>query len=67
MDNSMPKSDRCGLCGACKRVEVVKQQAMKAFAQADVKRFSSGVPYSVGEDVRLIWNITLEENPCESN
>lgn len=48
---------RCGKCQACKRVEEVQQQALRALNS----RWSS----NTGEDVRLIWNRTLEENPCE--
>jgi len=63
----MPNPNRCGLCLPCLQVATVQQQALKALAQADVKRASSGVAYSVGEDIRLIWNTLLEENPCENN
>lgn len=61
----MPNPQRCGKCPACLRVAEVKAQAMKALAQADIKRANNQPGYTVGEDVRLIWNRTLEENPCE--
>jgi len=47
---------RCGKCGNCLTVELVKQRGLYTLAS------EPGV--EIGEDVRLIWNRTLEENPC---
>lgn len=55
---------RCGVCENCKRVAEVQRSATKAIVSADIQRVTRGRHVSVGEDVRLIWNRTLEENPC---
>lgn len=55
---------RCGKCPQCQRVAEVKTQAFRALAQADVRRANSLPAHPVGDDVRLIWNQTLAENPC---
>ena len=54
---------RCGVCPACRLVELVRAQALKALASAEVYRDRYTLP--IGEDVRLVWNTTLKENPCE--
>ena len=52
---------RCGVCPACRTVELVRVHAIKALASGDID--PSRRP--LGEDVRLIWNTTLKDNPCE--
>lgn len=54
---------RCGVCGACQRVEDVRKQAIGALSRSLIQISKAAVP--IGEDVRLIWNRTLEENPCD--
>lgn len=46
---------RCGVCVPCQRVKTVQAQAMKALASKPGN----------GEDVRLIWNTTLQTCPCD--
>jgi hypothetical protein len=57
---------RCGNCSACKRVEATKASCQRALAGADVRRANGDPTYSVGEDVRIVWNDMLAANPCEA-
>lgn len=68
MDNTKQwKKNRCGKCPACRQVKKVRDQANRALAQATVNYVQGLDPREVGEDVRLIWNRTLEENPCSED
>ena len=49
---------RCGRCDNC--VRVTKCQNEMIYALADSRTRGR----SIGEDIRLIWNRTLEKNPC---
>lgn len=63
-DKEKQTMERCGKCENCQRVESVKRLAGRALAHADVIRRRKNPGYTVGEDVRLVWNRALEENPC---
>ncbi len=52
---------RCGKCAACLTVEKVKRQSLTALSHA----YHQSVAMPIGEDIRLIWNRALEENPCQ--
>ena len=55
---------RCGKCAACIRVARVRKQALHALSwETGCNRTPTSTP--IGEDVRLIWNTILKENPCE--
>jgi hypothetical protein len=56
--NHSNETMRCLKCDNCLHVASVQAQALKALSQAQIKQ------QSIGEDVRLIWNRTLEEYPC---
>jgi hypothetical protein len=53
------EAKRCGTCVNCLTVARVKQSLLETMAQARTKG-----QVGIGEDVRLIWNTTLAENPC---
>jgi len=51
---------RCNECQACREVNRMREQALRVLAHASVYGRTG-----CGEDVRLVWNRTLAENPCE--
>jgi len=55
---------RCGKCLNCRQVLACRTLIWKALADADVRRIRGEHGYSVGEDVRLIWNQALRDYPC---